>query len=175
MDIRRLVSSLSAVVLIAAFAVVVPAGPAGAAPLVLSGRNTDLGSGWKFVLVNPNAAIDPDGRYENAPDPGYDDSRWRTVNVPHDWSIELTPTAAAGAGTNAVTGFLQGGLGWYRRTFTLPSSASGKRIGIEFDGVSMDSQVYVNGSLLGGHPYGYTGFAFDLTGKLSKYGVGSPM
>ncbi|GAI57990.1 unnamed protein product, partial [marine sediment metagenome] len=58
----------------------------------------------------------------------------------------------------------QGGLGWYRKTFTLPSSMSDKKISIEFDGVYMDSYIYLNGQLLGNHAYGYTGFSFDLTG-----------
>jgi beta-galactosidase len=144
------------------------AGVVGAVPL--SGRTVDLAAGWKFVLANPDGITDPDGRYEGAPEPDYDDSSWRTVNVPHDWSIELTPTAAPGTGTGAGTGFLQGGLGWYRKRFALPPSARGKRIAIEFDGVYMDSQVYVNGALLGGHRYGYTGFAFDLTGKVHTDG-----
>jgi hypothetical protein len=62
------------------------------------------------------------------------------------------------------TGFLQGGLGWYRKSFTLPPSMSGKRISAEFDGVYMDSYVYFNGRQVGNHPYGYTGFDVDLTG-----------
>ena len=124
----------------------------------------DFGQGWKFVLVNPEGVTDPTGAYANAPDPGFDDSAWRTVDVPHDWSIELTP--AQTPSTSSGTGFLQGGLAWYRKTFTLPSSMSGKRISVEFDGVYMNSNVYLNGQLLGNHPYAYTGFAYDLTGNV---------
>ncbi|MGE5286863.1 MAG: glycoside hydrolase family 2 TIM barrel-domain containing protein, partial [Micromonosporaceae bacterium] len=126
------------------------------------GRSVDLDRGWKFALVNPDGVTDPTGAYANAQDPGFDDSNWRTVDVPHDWSIELTPVDSPS--TNSGTGFLQGGLGWYRKTFTLPPSMSGKRIALEFDGVYMNSFVYLNGQLLGNHPYAYTGFSFDITG-----------
>ncbi|MGH3319058.1 MAG: DUF4982 domain-containing protein [Streptosporangiaceae bacterium] len=124
-------------------------------------RSVNFGADWKFVLVNPDGVTDPTGRYADAPDPGFDDSSWRTVNLPHDWSIGLTPVDTSS--TSSGTGFLQGGLGWYRKTFTLPRSLSGKRISIEFDGVYMNSRVYFNGQLLGRHPYAYTGFGLDLT------------
>jgi beta-galactosidase len=137
----------------------------GAVPATTSrasgGRTLELTDDWRFVLVNPGAATDPTGAYAGAAAPGYDDSGWRTVAVPHDWSIELTPTTSSG--TSSGTGFLPGGLGWYRRSFTLPSELAGKRISVEFDGVYMDSYVYCNGTLVGNHPYGYTGFALDLT------------
>jgi beta-galactosidase len=124
-------------------------------------RSQDFDQGWRFALVNPDGITDPTGAYADAGRPGFDDSSWRRVNLPHDWSIELNPTATGG--TNSGTGFLQGGLGWYRKTFTLPPSLAGKRISAEFDGVYMDSSVYVNGTLAGSHPYGYTGFDIDLT------------
>jgi beta-galactosidase len=136
------------------------AGPAGSPQA--TGRALSLAEGWKFVLVNPAGVTDPTGAYTDAASPGYDDSGWRSVDVPHDWSIELAPTA--GPGTNSGTGFFQGGLGWYRKTFTLPPRLAGKRLSVEFDGVYMDSSVYLNGQLLGSHPYGYTGFSFDLAG-----------
>lgn len=125
-------------------------------------RSLDFGKCWKFALVNPSGIKDPTGEYEDSQDPTYDDSAWRILDVPHDWSIELLPTT--GTGTSFGTGYLQGGLGWYRKTFTLPSSMSDKKISIEFDGVYMDSYIYLNGQLLGNHAYGYTGFSFDLTG-----------
>jgi len=123
--------------------------------------STNFDSGWRFALVNREAATDPTGAYDAAPDPSYDDSTWRRVTLPHDWSIELMPTPTGN--TTAGTGFLQGGLGWYRKTFTLPPSLRGKRISVEFDGVYMDSEIYFNGRLVGTHAYGYTGFAVDLT------------
>ncbi|WP_037914317.1 glycoside hydrolase family 2 TIM barrel-domain containing protein [Actinacidiphila yeochonensis] len=130
--------------------------PSGSVP-----RSIPLADGWRFALVNAAGVTDPTGAYADAADPGFDDSRWRTVRVPHDWSIEQTPTASGG--TSSGTGFLPGGLGWYRREFTLPKAAAGRRISVEFDGVYMDSDVYCNGTLLGNHAYGYTGFAYDVT------------
>ena len=133
------------------------ASPAAAA------RTTSFDQDWRFALVNREAATDPTGAYAHAADPGYDDSSWRTLDLPHDWSIELLPTATGG--TTAGTGFFQGGLGWYRKTFTLPRSLRDKRISVEFDGVYMDSEVFFNGRKVASHPYGYTGFAADLTGS----------
>ncbi len=135
-------------------------------------QNFDFG--WKFALVNPTDITDPSGTYNpvganmNAAGTTYDDSSWRSIDVPHDWSIELNPTTS---GTQAGTGYLQGGLGWYRKTFTLPASAAGKRIAVDFDGVYMDSVIYFNGVQVGAHPYGYTGFEVDLPGAKTD---GSP-
>ncbi len=119
-------------------------------------------TGWKFALVNRTDITDPTGAYANAASPSYDDSAWRSVDVPHDWSIELDPVTGTGTGTTSGTGFYQGGLGWYRKTFTLPASAAGKRVAVDFDGVYMDSVIYFNGVQVGAHPYGYTGFEVDL-------------
>jgi beta-galactosidase len=145
-------------------AVATPAAPAAdvAGGARVAGRSVSLDEGWKFALVNPTGITDPTGAFADAASPGYDDSGWRSIDVPHDWSIELAPTA--GPGTTSGTGFFQGGLGWYRKTFTLPAALAGRRVSVEFDGVYMDSSVYLNGQLLGTHPYGYTGFSFDLAG-----------
>jgi beta-galactosidase len=124
-------------------------------------RSRELDRGWKFALVNRTDITDPTGAYAHAADTDYDDGPWRTVDLPHDWSIELDPTTE---GTNSETGFLQGGLGWYRKTFTLPRSAAHKSVSLEFDGVYMDSVVFLNGKQVASHPYGYTGFAVDLAG-----------
>ncbi|MFF3374649.1 glycoside hydrolase family 2 TIM barrel-domain containing protein [Streptomyces sp. NPDC002680] len=132
-------------------------------------RTVPLRDGWRFALVDLAGIADPTGAYENAPDPAYDDSAWRTVAVPHDWSIELTPTTEHG--TTSGTGFFPGGLAWYRLTFTLPPALAGKRISVEFDGVYMDAYVYCNGTEAGRHPYGYTGFALDLTDLLHTDGT----
>ncbi|KIF66732.1 beta-galactosidase [Streptomyces sp. AcH 505] len=142
--------------------------PAAGTARASSGRTLPLTDGWRFALVNPAGITDPTGAFADAAEPGYDDSKWRAVAVPHDWSIELTPTTESG--TTGGTGFLPGGLGWYRRSFTLPRDLKGRRISVEFDGVYMDSYVYCNGTLVGNHPYGYTGFAFDLTGLLHTDG-----
>ncbi|MFG2468564.1 glycoside hydrolase family 2 TIM barrel-domain containing protein [Streptomyces canus] len=135
-----------------------------------SGRRTvALRDGWRFALVDPGGITDPTGEYTDAATPGYDDSGWREIAVPHDWSIELAPTTENG--TTSGTGFFPGGLGWYRLAFTLPSAFAGKRISVEFDGVYMDSYVYCNGTEVGRHPYGYTGFALDLTDLLHTDGT----
>jgi beta-galactosidase len=127
--------------------------PSAAAPETGSGRAVDFTQGWKFSLVNTTGA--------DAPQPAPTDSSWRDVRLPHDWSIGLDPVK--GPNTTAGTAFLPGGLGWYRKTFRLPRAMAGKQVSIEFDGVYMDSEVYLNGRLLGNHPYGYTGFSYDMT------------
>ncbi|MCF3129748.1 glycoside hydrolase family 2 TIM barrel-domain containing protein, partial [Streptomyces olivochromogenes] len=128
-------------------------------------RTIPLRDGWRFALVDPDGSADPT---DACADPGYDDSAWRRVAVPHDWSIERTPTTEHG--TTSGTGFLPGGLGWYRIAFTLPPGYAGRRIRVEFDGVYMDAYVYCNGTEVGHHPYGYTGFALDLTAALHTDG-----
>ena len=121
-------------------------GPAVASPVDAAGagvqgalddgaRTTSFNDGWKFHLVNAADITDPTDAYAEADAP-YDDSSWRSLDLPHDWSIELDPTSQ---GTTAGTGYYQGGLGWYRKTFTLPTGLTGKRISVEFDGVYMDS------------------------------------
>jgi beta-galactosidase len=126
---------------------------AGTETVSQSGRGLDFTQGWKFALVNTTGA--------DAAQPDPADPSWRDVRLPHDWSIGLDPVA--GPGTTAGTGFLPGGLGWYRKTFRLPRAMAGKKVSIEFDGVYMDSEVYLNGRLIGSHAYGYTGFSLDLT------------
>ena len=133
-------------------------------------RDQDFDNNWKFALVNPADITDPTGAYADAMSPSFDDSSWRTVQLPHDWSIELDPTTS---GTSGGTGYLQGGLGWYRKTFTLPAADAGKDVSVEFDGVYMDSYVYLNGVLVGNHPYGYTHANYDLSG--AKAADGTPL
>ena len=154
---------------------VLAAGPADAATRArltaraAANRITDFGQSWKFALVNPDGITDPTGAYTNAMDPGFDDSGWQQLDVPHDWSIELAPVD--NPSTSSATGFLPGGLAWYRKHFTLPKSLAGQRISVEFDGVYRNSNVYLNGKLLGNHPYAYTGFSYDLTGLVHTDGV----
>ncbi|MCE6996555.1 DUF4982 domain-containing protein [Saccharothrix sp. S26] len=119
-------------------------------------RNESFDASWKFALANTTGDEEP--AYADADEPDFDDSAWRVLNLPHDWSIEQPMTPAAGSGT----GYFPGGLGWYRKTFTLPRSTADKKVSLEFDGVYMDSEVYLNGTLVTAHPYGYTGFAVDL-------------
>ena len=112
-------------------------------------------AGWRFAL----------GDQPGAAESGFADSGWRKLDVPHDWSIEgefseKHPTGGAG-------GFLPAGVGWYRKTFTLPESLAGRDVSIEFDGVMANSEVWINGKPLGKRPNGYVSFRYDLTGKLN--------
>ena len=132
-------------------------------------RSYDFDLDWKFVLVNAEGITDSTGAYADAYAPGFDDSGWQPLDLPHDWSVHLAPVNASYV--ESYNGFLPGGLGWYRKTFTLPSWMTGKRISVEFDGVYSNSYVYANGQLLGNHPYAYTGFSYDLTGVVHTDGV----
>jgi beta-galactosidase len=142
---------------------------AGAPQPAPGARSLDFDLDWKFALVNTEGITDPTGAYTDAYEPSFNDSGWELLNVPHDWSVYLSPVEASY--TYSGNGFFPGGLGWYRKTFTLPTWMTGKRISIEFDGVYMNSNVYANGQLLGNHPYAYTGFNYDLTGIVHTDGT----
>ena len=119
-------------------------------------------------------AFDKDWRFKlgdagEAQSCSLDDTSWRTLDVPHDWSIELPFNKQSAAGNGG--GCLDGGIGWYRKSFTLPASMAGKQILIDFDGVYMNSEVWINGQKLGEHPYGYTSFQYDLTPYLHTDGT----
>ncbi len=92
----------------------------------------------------------------------YSDAKWRTLNLPHDWSIEQGIDRNAPAGNDG--GYFPTGIGWYRKNFKLPASyRKGDKVQLYFQGVYMNSSVYVNGKKVGGHPYGYTSFYCDIT------------
>ena len=99
----------------------------------------------------------------------YDDSKWRKLDVPHDWSIEGAYDQANPTGSGG--GYLPAGIGWYRKSFTVDQADAQKKFFIEFDGVMANSDVWVNGFHLGKRPNGYISFAYDLTGHL-KFGKG---
>ena len=124
--------------------------------LVSSGTFTDrennFNSGWKFYL----------GDNSSASGVGFDDSRWEEVTLPHDFSISQDFTTSG----EAESGFLPGGTGWYRKSFTLADSNEGKNVVLSFDGVYSDAYVYVNGEYAGEHHYGYSSFAFDITDQV---------
>ncbi len=98
---------------------------------------------------------------------------WRPLNLPHDWSIEDLPVTNSAFSPDAISqvsgGFTTGGTGWYRKAFVVPADQKGRRIHIQFDGVYMNADIWINGHHLGTHPYGYTSFWFDLTNYL-KFG-----
>lgn len=109
----------------------------------------ELKENWRFHL----------GECEDAWYKGYDDSSWRKVTVPHDWSVEAPFSKEYSSGT----GYLAGGIGWYRVRFFLPESCRGKRIRLLFDGVYKNSQVWCNSYYLGKRPNGYTAFSYDIS------------
>ncbi|MFD2934726.1 glycoside hydrolase family 2 TIM barrel-domain containing protein [Spirosoma flavum] len=112
--------------------------------------------GWKFMQADIN----------DADTPAFDDRKWRTLNLPHDWSIE--GEFKEDAPTKGNGGYLPTGIGWYRKHFSLSSIPKAQTIWIEFDGVYMNSDVWINGHHLGKHPYGYTSFHYALTPFLKK-------
>jgi beta-galactosidase len=114
---------------------------------------------WKFYLGNDSTASN-----EN-----FNDNNWRTLNLPHDWSIEGNFSKENPATTQG--GALSGGIGWYRKTFSIPATSKNKNISIEFDGVYKNSEVWINGHYLGKRPNGYISFQYDLTPYV-KYGKG---
>ncbi len=125
--------------------------------------------GWKFHLGNewgPGYGLNKAGGGYGPASVSFSDASWRTLNLPHDWAIELPfdKTADGSHGFRAIgEGFPSNSLGWYRRTFDLPSSDAGKRLWLEFDGVYRDCTVIVNGWFVGHHEGGYNGFRYDIT------------
>lgn len=119
------------------------------APLAIAGQVELFDAGWKFVL----------GDQANGQTPALDDSAFHSVKLPHDWSIEQPFDSKLASGT----GFLPGGVGWYRKTFTLHPGQPGQHVAIRFDGVYMNSRVWINGHDLGVRPNGFVSFEYDLT------------
>ena len=156
------------------------AGPWPDETLLIQQRAKPFNDGWRFHR----------GDVAGGSDEGFDDSQWRTLDVPHDWSIEDLPQATD-AGTGAIwsggttpqragpfdmyasegqvsTGWTVGGMGWYRKTFDKPQVPTGGKVEVRFEGVYMNCDVWLNGAHLGNHAYGYTEFAFDVTRHLKE-------
>jgi len=113
-----------------------------------------LNDGWHFAL----------GEQAGAEASAYDDTRWRQLNLPHDWAMEQP--FAADAAQGEMGGYRVGGIGWYRQTFDVPTNQVSRQWRVEFDGVYMNSEVWLNGHRLGLRPYGYISFGYDLTPHL---------
>ena len=111
----------------------------------------DFDRGWKFHL----------GDIANGQDVSLSDASWRSLDVPHDWSIEGEFSEKNPAGASG--GALPGGIGWYRKTFSMAGSDTNRRGFVEFDGVYRNSEVWINGHYLGKRPYGYSSFSYGLT------------
>jgi hypothetical protein len=118
---------------------------------------------WQFQLGDDARASSPD----------YDATNWRTLDLPHDWSVEgvLSP------GLAGCTGYLPGGIGWYRKTLNIPASRKGEKVFLYFEGVYNRSEVFVNGVSVGKRPNGYISFLYDITPTpyISLNGAYSPI
>ena len=130
---------------------------------------TDFNSNWKFKLNDTTASFATN----------VDDSQWRTLNLPHDWSIEDLPNQkkdsvtgpfSITAFTKISTGYTTGGTAWYRKNFTINAGDKDKKAYLQFDGIYHNSDVYVYGKHLGNHRYGYTSFWYDITPYLNPAG-----
>jgi beta-galactosidase len=141
-------------------------------PAKTPGRNRLFNSGWKFIRDS----------IPGAEQPGFDDSKWMVVDLPHDYSImdlpgedgpdQVGPFSKKSPGKGNSTGHVVGGTGWYRKSFTLNKADGAKTAILNFDGVYMETEVWVNGKKAGIHKNGYTPFWFDITSLLN--GAGKP-
>jgi beta-galactosidase len=123
-------------------------------------RRVPFNDSWRFVRGDVTGAEKAD----------FNDDQWQDVRLPHDWAIEgpFDPSLNPHTGALPVAG-----VGWYRKAFALPASGAQRHYFIEFDGAMSNSRVWINGHELGGRPYGYIGFGFDLTPYL-HWGTSSP-
>ncbi len=121
-------------------------------------RAKSFNDGWRFALGDEPEMSRKD----------FDDSSWRELTLPHDWAIEGDFSKDNPSGTGG--GALPGGVGWYRKTFTLAPTDRDRKIFIDFDGAYMNSTVFINGHELGTRPYGYASFSYELTPWLDKEG-----
>ena len=166
----------------------IPPARAQAAPLATAPAPRErwlMDPGWRFAFGHP---YDPQNDFgtgtgyfsylaktgygDGAAAPDFDDRAWRTLDLPHDWAVEV-PFDGRGShshGYKAIgRNFPDSSVGWYRKTFFIPQSDLGRRISVEFDGVFRDSRVWVNGHYLGNEPDGYTGFACNIS-EFLNYG-----
>ena len=119
---------------------------------LLARHRQNFDTDWRFILADTATMANPD----------YNDSFWRQLDVPHDWAIE--GDFYAGNPSGAGGGALPGGVGWYRKHFVVKSEeVKSEKFFLEFDGVYMNSTVYVNGQKVGFRPYGYSSFEYDIT------------
>ncbi len=114
-------------------------------------RRQLMNNAWRFTLSDNAGYAQTD----------YDDTSWRTLSLPHDWSIEHPFNEKATSGNDG--GYVETGTAWYRKAIRVPLSARGKQLKLYFEGVYMNAEVYVNGQRAGAHPYGYASFTVDIT------------
>nr|WP_322625609.1 sugar-binding domain-containing protein [uncultured Flavobacterium sp.] len=113
------------------------------------GQPQKINDNWKFALEDK----------QEAKEISFNDKDWQAVSVPHDWSVkgQLSPTLAS------CTGYLPGGIGWYRKTLNVPQAKKGEKVYLHFEGVYNRSEVFINGHSLGKRPNGYISFSYDAT------------
>ena len=134
-----------------------------------------LDNGWRFFLGDipfpiirghsmsyNNAKA---GKAWGAADPDYDDTQWRLLNLPHDWSVE----SAYDSTENPSQGYRKRGFGWYRRNFKLSTKDKGKHIELQFDGIATNCTVWINGTIMYRNFCGYNSFYIDITAMASPY------
>src|ERR1035438_7961823 len=165
------------------------AAPAQSAAAIAPREQLLFDVGWKFTFGHGSdpakdlgfgfgqADFSKTGDFQTAK-PGFDDSHWRNLNLPHDWAVELpfVHDDSSNGGDSALTGhgykplgrrFPETSVGWYRREFDIPAGDLGRRIWVEFDGAFRDALVWVNGCFVGRNDNGYAGFRFDLSDFLA--------
>ena len=121
---------------------------------------SDIDQDWRFQLGDP----------QNAHLRDFDDSSWRVLNLPHDWTIEGEYSPDNPSGPSC--GYLPAGVAWYRRRVTIPDAwRVQRRVSLEFDGIFRNSQVYINGGLVGERAYGWISFAYDITNYVQLSGT----
>lgn len=123
---------------------------------VLAGERSSFDSDWKFIQQDVSGAEQV----------GFEDSGWRVLDVPHDWSIEGEYSEDHPMGDQC--GYLPAGIGWYRKTIAVNPDWKGKHVEIAFDGVYMNSTVWANGEKLGNRPYGWSSFAYDISSVVAN-------
>ena len=137
---------------------VLPRNVSAATAVAVTGqRHVNFNDGWRFFK----------GEAAGAEQPGFQDSAWTELRLPHDWAVEGPFDPKQNPHTGALPIF---GTGWYRKSFTLPESAKGQLVSVMFDGAMSNARVWLNGHDLGNRPYGYSSFFFDLTPYLN-YGA----
>jgi beta-galactosidase/beta-glucuronidase len=148
-NVIRLLTSFAGAILIS----IIFAGPLFAQ--VGFGQHEQINQNWKFILKD----------VEQGEQINFDDDRWQVIDLPHDWSVkqQLSPSLASG------TGYLPGGIGWYRKQLFIPEDRAGEKVFLYFEGVYNRSEVFINGELLGKRPNGYISFVYDATPHI-KYG-----
>lgn len=155
MKARPLIQPISFTALNRAFVLLLVLLPLTTATATADSPRQSFNDDWKFHS----------GQADAAETPAFDDSDWRSLDLPHDWAIE----GPFDVKYNARCGGLPfHGTGWYRKTFDTPTGADGKVVSITFDGAMYNAHVWINGHFLGNRPYGYIEFQYDVTQYLNK-------